>query len=54
MWKSNFEILFALMDEDSVLYTVASYHGHLCRVYPDGKIAPVDEADTTAASFFKS
>lgn len=48
----NFEKMYALMDGDSVVYVVASYHGHICRMYPDGKIKSADEYDMEAARQF--
>lgn len=49
--KNN--LLFALMDESSVIYEVYIFCGHLFRVYPNGHIKKAGADDIAAAKSFK-
>ena len=35
--------IFALMDEDKVLYTIGVYKNHVFREYPDGRIEKAND-----------
>ena len=45
-------ILFALMDEYTVIYEICIFRGHIFRLYPDGHITKTNDEDRNAARSF--
>ena len=44
--------IFALMDEDKVLYTIGVYKNHVFREYPDGRIEKANDQEIEIAIKF--
>lgn len=44
--------LFALMDEDRIVYTIGMYKGHVFRVYSDGRIEKANSQEQKLAIKF--
>ena len=44
--------LFACMTEDRLSYAICIYHGHIFRLYNNGRITKADPADIEAARAF--
>lgn len=44
--------IFALMNEDKILYTIGVYKNHVFREYPDGRIEKANEQEAEIASKF--
>ena len=44
--------IFALMDEDKILYTIGVCKNHVFREYPDGRIEKANDQEIEIASKF--
>ena len=42
--------IFALMDEDKMLYTIGVYKNHVFREYPDGRIEKANDQEIEIAN----
>ena len=47
------EFLTALVEIDTLVYSLYSFNGHIARVYPSGKIGRASEEDKRAGEWAK-